>query len=333
MRLSSAAWPLYFLQVFAVQGEENVVWRPFNNESPWNQKIPSDVKLDSASQELISDLANAGALYVNINDWSIPLYFVDSENTPLHNVEDSRPGVYGKGFEFPRSIPIPDNAIASPPTGGDEHMCIVDKKKGIEWGMWATRKVNGHWFTGLGAVTDLNGTGVAPPWNKAEREFDAHRARASGFPLVAGLIRVEEIEAGKIEHALVFAYPYCRTEHYIQPASTAQVTFEQTRNNYQGIPMGGRIRLNPNWDVEGSALSPTGKIIARALQDYGAYCGDFAGAFVIYAENSLEALEQWEGILNTDEFMSVFTPEMIETNFQLINMGEIKKGQNFKENQ
>ena len=202
------------------------VWRPFSADSPWNTRIPAGAASDRDSPALIDDLASRGAWFINIKDWSIPVYFVDADRTPRHDVGDSRPGIHGKGFEFPRRIPIPDDAVASPPVGdhSDNHLSIVDRAKGLEWGLWAARRdATGRWFTGLGAVTDLNGTGVAPPWFDSARELDSHRARAGGFPLIAGLIMVDEIQAGRIEHALAFAYDHCRTGLFVPPASTAQV--------------------------------------------------------------------------------------------------------------
>ena len=183
---------------------------------------------------MIADFAARGPLHINIREWSIPVYYSDSDHAPLHDVGDLRPGIYGKGFEMPRAIPVPDGAIASLPAGGDEHLAVVDFRKGLEWGMWHTRKVNGRWMTGLGAVTDLRSSGVAPPWNEVPREFDAHRARAAGFPLIAGLIRVDEIRAGHIPHALVFAYDFVQTEHFIPPASTAQAPANPSSNKASG---------------------------------------------------------------------------------------------------
>lgn len=306
-------------------------WRPFSDDSPWNQPLTEVAGVDPASSALIADFAARGPLYINIREWSIPVYYVDSTTTPLHDVGDLRSGVYGKGFAPPRAVPIPDHATASLPAGGDEHLAVVDIERGLEWGMWWARKVDGRWMTGLGAVTDLAGTGVAPPWNESAREFDSHRARASGFPLIAGLIRVEEIRAGHIPHALVFAYDYVRTEHFIPPASTAQGSMKSTRNNRDGMPMGARIRLDPDFDVENSGLSPAGKTIARALQEYGAFLGDFAGGNVIYAESSPEALRAWKGVLESGELEKVFTPEMMKNHMHLLDMGEVLRGQNFSE--
>lgn len=315
------------LPTLAMAGE---AWRAFSDESPWNQPIAPAAPNDAASAALIDDLASRGAFFVNIRDWSIPVYFVDADKTPRHDVGDLRPGIYGAGFEFPRQIPIPDGAVPSPPVGdhSDNHLSIVDRGRGLEWGMWATRRdATGRWMTGLGAVTDLRGTGVAPPWFDSPRELDSHRARAGGFPLIAGLILLEEIEAGAIEHALVFAYDHCRTGLFVPPASTAQVTQFDAIDS-RGIPMGGRIQLNPAWDVESSGLSRAGKIIARALQKYGAFCGDYAGANVLYAENSPEAVKAWRGILGPHDLEAVFNPEFIRAHFRVVDMGNILPGQN-----
>lgn len=92
--------------------------------------------------------------------------------------------------------------------------------------------------------------------------------------------------------------------------------------------MGGRIQLDPSWDVESSGLSRAGKIIARALQKYGAFCGDYAGANVVYAENAPQAVEAWSGILDPRDLEAVFTPEFIRAHFRVVAMGNILPGQN-----
>lgn len=307
-------------------------WRPFSADSPWNEPIPAAAPLDRASASLIDDLASRGAWHINIRDWSIPVYFVDADATPRQNVGDSRPGIYGRGFAAPRRIPIPDGAVASPPVGAhsDNHLCVVDRAKGLAWDMWAARQdEDGRWFTGLGAVTDLTGSGVAPPWYDSPREFDSHRARASGFPLVAGLIMLDDIKSGQIDHALAFAYDHCRTGLFVPPASTAQAD-QLDAVNSRGIPMGGRIQLDPAWDVDGSGLSPVGKIIARALQKYGAYCSDYAGANVFYAENSPSAVQAWSGLLDSRDLATVFTADFIRDHFRVLDMGNLLPGQNLK---
>ena len=87
-------------------------WRPFSEDSPWNQKIPADAKTDPQSQLLIDSLAK-GDFYINIDDWSVPVYYINSDSVPKVNVINSRPGIYGKGFANPNKIPVPPNFIAS----------------------------------------------------------------------------------------------------------------------------------------------------------------------------------------------------------------------------
>jgi hypothetical protein len=51
-------------------------------------------------------------------------------------------------------------------------------------------------------------------------------------------------------------------------------------------------------DVDALGLSPAGRTIARALQEYGAYVGDFAGSINVYADGSPEAQAAFEGVLD-----------------------------------
>jgi hypothetical protein len=131
--------------------------------------------------------------------------------------------------------------------------------------------------------------------------YTSHGPRACGFPLVAGLIRTEEVEAGVIDHALVVAYPHIRAGMYTAPASTAQNRVGNDSIKTRGIPCGGRVQLDPNLDLNTIGLSQTGKVIARALQKYGAYVGDFSGSMSLYAENSPAALAYWQGKLTEGE--------------------------------
>ncbi len=304
-------------------------WRPFSDDSPWNQKIPADAGIDSQSARLIEDLSK-GDFVINMDDWSIPVYFINADTVPKVRVINSRPGISGRGFAEPNAIPVLPTFVASPPVGefSDNHLCIVDTGRRTEWDMWAARKnKDGVWTTGLGAVTDLRSSGVEKPWFEQERELDAHRSRAGGFPLLAGLIRPDEIAAGKIEHALVFAYQRGRSEFFIPPASTAQATINEMNNRF-GIPMGGRIQLDPALNLDSLHLTPACRIIAKALQDYGAFNGDYAGATVLYADNSPSALKRWKGVLRKEDLLNVFTPRFVREHFRVLEMGQLLPGQN-----
>ena len=198
-------------------------------------------------------------------------------------------------------MPIPAGATPDPQT--DKHMVVINADRTMEWGCWDMRysaTTSPNWQAGVCATADLTGTGVRTPAPQANPWYLAHGARACGFPLVAGLIRTEEIEAGRIDHALVIAYPGLVAERFTPPASTGSNIGEAPGG--VGVPCGGRFQFDPSVDVTKLGLSRSGEIIMRALQQYGAYVGDYSGALSIYAENSATARAYWaNGILSMGE--------------------------------
>ena len=293
------------------------------------QPVPSgeDVQLqanavvDAESDALIADFASEGALFINIDQWSVPVYYIDMAETPTRTVYDYYTGVYGRGFEWPRAIPIPDDMARLNPSAG--YIAIVDKTRGLEWDLnQANKNDDGIWMTGFGVVTSLRGSGVSEPWNEVEQANEAASALPSGFPLSAGLIRLDEIRTGRIPHALMLASPGIRSDVFVRPASTARLQYSGFAPSETGLPLGARLQLDPDFNIESSGLSPTGKIIARALQTYGAYVGDQAGANVLFAEAGPEQLAEWKGLLKPDELASIFSPEMMARHFRVIDMGE-----------
>jgi hypothetical protein len=195
---------------------------------------------------------------------------------------------------------------------------VIDKTQMKEWGCWNLVKEASGWHAGLCATADLNGTGVRPIAQGNPTWYTSHGARACGFPLIAGLIRADEIKAGKINHALVFAYPHVRAGMYTPPASTAQAANGDGAQKDRGIPCGGRIQYNPSINLDTLKLTRTGRIIMQALQEYGAYVGDFSGAISLYADGSPDAQAYWKGgVLQTYELRDIIDL----ADFQVIKLG------------
>jgi len=283
-------------------GTPTGAWRPFSDTSPWNTPIPQAPAIDPDSAALVADLAasmpSGASFWINIQQYSIPVYWADT-STPLQKMSVTVLAGEGFGTGAPTSTMVPIPAGALPAAGTDRHLCIVDKQAHTEWGMWDASNGAAGWTCSVAATSDLSGTGVRPPKTGNPSWWTSAGARACGFPLIAGLITVEEMQKGKIEHALVVAYSHIRSHFYKSPASTAQGTTNMAIPT-RGIPCGGRIQLDPALDVSGLALSASGKIIARALQAYGAYVGDFSGAISLYADASPGALGAWNGGLLTN---------------------------------
>jgi hypothetical protein len=276
-------------------GTSTGAWRPFNDASPWNTPVPASPALDPNSDALVADLAASTpnpSFWINIQQYSIPVFWAAASTASQKVTVTILAGQgFGNGSSGSALVPIP--AGAAPAAGTDRHLCIVDKQASTEWGMWDASNSAG-WTCSVAATSDLSGTGVRPPKTGNPTWWTSPGARACGFPLIAGLITVEEMRKGKIEHALVIAYPHMRSHWYKPPASTAQPTTDLALPT-RGVPCGGRIQLDPAIDVSALALSASGKIIARALQEYGAYVGDFSGAISLYADASPDAQAAWNG--------------------------------------
>lgn len=303
-------------------------WRAFSADSPWNTKIPADAKIDPLSEVLIADFASHSSLAINMPVYSVATYYIDSTKTPKKKVYPYFEGYYGRGFAPGTRIPAPAFAVPPGPEGSTAYLAMIDPAAGRAWEMkqGAQDPETGNWGTSFGAEVDLTGTGVAAPWMTAPDTNLSASPRPSGVPLVAGLIRIDEIKAGRIDHALAIAYPAPRTGSFVSPASMALEAPEGTAPNLVGLPMGARIQLDPAYDIENTNLTPAAKVIARALQEYGAIVVDQTGSTVLFAEAAPAQLEAWQGLLGPSDLSQLFTEDMMGRNFRVLKLGEQMPG-------
>ena len=276
-------------------------WRPFNDQSPWNSPIAASAVVDPNSATLISDfstIAGQTEFWINIEDYSVPIYWVDSTTTAMVTVQAD---FGGTGFRtgatsdsiVPGTGPAPIPVGATAAAGTDRHLAIVDRVLAKEWGFWDAAPGASGWTAGLAATLDLSGTGVRPP-ERNTPWWAGHGPRACGFGLINGLITADDLRCGAIEHALVVAYSHIKSRYYTAPASSAQGTTSEALST-RGIPCGGQIQLDPALDITTLGLTPAGIMIARALQKYGAFVGDYSGATSLYGEASAAAQAYFNG--------------------------------------
>lgn len=271
-------------------------FRPFADSSPWNTPIPEGAPARPDSAALVQHLATSSewpTLGINIHPWSVPVYWVDGTTprvdvyTPLSNEGE------WQTFRWP----VPAGAQAAPEADG--HLTLVDVAAGRAYDFYQARpREGGGWDCTLCATVDLGGSGVRPQKGGPAPWYASHGSRACGFPLIAGLITPAELRAGEIRHALVLAYPGLRQRWFVSPASTGHPA-NGIISEGAGVPCGGRIQLDPELDLDALGLSPAGRVIARALQVYGAYVGDFSGSINVYADGSAEAREAYVGVLSS----------------------------------
>jgi hypothetical protein len=292
--------------------------RFFSEDSFWNTKIEENPKILSQSDHFIDLLYEADkekGFHINLHSWTIPVYEVNKD-TPTVNVGkrmmdhtgegkafymNSKAFIKGNhplghGRDFGIDVPIPENAL--PDKESDSHMALVDYERGIAWDMWAAeRKNDGTWWSCTGMKYELYGSGVFDP-----KDFEIHNgesihlygpSRASGVPIIAGLIMYDELKKGKIEHKLACACEKVGLlEHYFPPAIWTDGAYPN------GIPEGAVIQLDPELDLDDFGLSREEKIIAKALQEYGAVMTDYSGGVTLYGEGLWSNNEKgWTDIL------------------------------------
>jgi len=277
-------------------------FRPFSNNSPWNTPIPPNPKIDPMSEKIIKNLYNhCKKLKVNFVKWTIPLFVINSKNCPKVNVLTIRSCLYHTvdhdGNRIAEGIPMPKEAWPQPEEDG--HMILIDPFIKRSWEFSKAKKLpNGEWTASVIDTWDLSGPGYRKPFSG--KCWWMSGARGSGTPLIAGLIRPEEIEAGRINHALGVSTPINRKTSY--PGGEKELCIPASRTDGWGIgtqyiPEGARLQLNPALNLDKLGLSKEAKVIARALQKYGAIVADNATDFKLYFQNLGPDRGKWKNLL------------------------------------
>lgn len=136
-------------------------------------------------------------------------------------------------------------------------MLLIDPGACMLYELYAVSKSGSSWSAGSGAIWNLRSNALRPAgWTSAD---------AAGLPILPGLVRYEEVNAGTIYHALRFTAP--DTCGYIYPAR--HLTAPACSNL---PPMGLRVRLKASVDISG--FGPQARVVLTALKRYGMILAD-----------------------------------------------------------
>lgn len=279
----------------------------YSSDSPLNQPIKADAKIDKKSKRYIKKFKKAAPFLITYKQYSSPVYIAGS-STPRYDVELPCGEFWEMGVTKFLSMPIPDWAEPSNDMDGsitpkgcgedsdqDNHMVVLDLDTRCEYDFWQMRLENGKWVASWGNAISMDSNGIYP--------FGLS-SRGSGFAFLGGLIWPDELKKGEIKHALVFAYPYTRSGGPVKPATESDgITKSKT-----ALPEGARLRLDPSLDLDSLNLTPAEKTIASALQVYGMYLVDSTGGGVgsgisIYAVDPRSVLSNpYEGLLPDETY-------------------------------
>ena len=244
---------------------------PFASNSVWNQDI-SNAAVDPNSNAIINFIGSSVAVHpdfgageYNGSSMGIP-YTVVGTGQSLANINFT---AYGDESD-PGPMPIPANAPIEGypnPGSGDRHVLVVDNA-----GCWlyelygAYPGTGGSWNAGSAAVWDL--------LSNEQRPYTWTSADAAGLPILPGLVRYDEVAAGKIQHAVRFTLQSSRAA-FVPPASH----WAANSSNSLAAPMGMRLRLKASYDI--STFSAANQVILKALKQYGMIMADNGSSMYI----------------------------------------------------
>jgi len=251
---------------FAAGAWPSGCWRPYSDASPFNRPIGADPRLVSNSQSIVSNVVGSGPANLVAGDagtrwdYSHPIYW-SRPSDPVFTIQCLED--WGTCDVEGMQVRVPD--AARPAAGGDGHLTVIDQQSGWEYDLWQVRSKpagGGVLTASWGGRTRIDGDGL-----------DSN-ATAAHYGGAAGVIRAQELAAGRIDHAL-FLVVKCGSGGKVYPALGTGARCSDTTN---APAMGSRFQLNmTDAEIEALAVPVWKKAILRAMAHYGMYFGDTGG--------------------------------------------------------
>ena len=263
----------------------------FAPTSVWNQPLSSTAAIDPKSGAMVSDLATQAAAefqqnigpYIETTD-TTTMYQVGA-NQPTVPVQLSDPTLWWRvalqsAFD---AVPIPANA--KPAADSDAEMTIWQPSTDKLWEFFQMKKEADGWHAAWGgAIQTLSQSPGYYTTNSWPGALSVWGATATSLPAAAGVITLQDIQQGHINHALALELPYPQAGTWAWPAQRS----DGTGTDPNAIPEGAQLRLDPNLNLAALHLPPLTMMIAEAVQRYGMIVRDQTHhAIGLYAENPL----------------------------------------------
>src|SRR3990167_5392210 len=210
----------------------------YSKDNPFSQKIGSNPEIDPNSDAMVEGIVSQAAIgfVITQKQWTVPVFYAD-ESTPRYDVTLKCGKEWETGVTKLKNVPIPDWAepsdddheggINQDGCGGSDNghdegdfaMAVIDTSTRCEYDFWQAKKTKGKWAASWANCISIDSNGIF------EKGISA---RGSGFALMNGLIWPDELKAGRIDHALAFAYDLTRADGPVSPATDSDGTSRGT---------------------------------------------------------------------------------------------------------
>ena len=226
----------------------NNVWHANISKLPVNRHSAAWLaSMSASSKHLHPDFGPSGSSM----PYGIPYIVVPSSHQKVSvsfdYADESDPGPYPFGSDTPIE------------GGSDRHAIMIDSGTCKLYELYDAHYSSGGSTAGSGAIWSLKSNALRPAgWTSAD---------AAGLPIFAGLVRLDEVKKGVVDHAIRFtASSTDRT--YLWPARHQAGA---ARNAYLP-PMGARFRLKSSFSLSGYRADT--KVILTAMKRYGMIVAD-----------------------------------------------------------
>lgn len=232
-------------------------------EAAWNQDVShAPVARNSAAIVAYIDAHGGAFLHPDFGSpraYGFPYAIVGAgqPRLPVHYTaygEESDPGP----FPLPLDAPVEGGNRSD----GDRHVLVVDRSRCMLYELYRGFARHGrhpHWNADSGAAWNLRSAGRRPDsWTSAD---------AAGLPIFPGLVRYDEVAAGRVDHAIRVTFESTRNA-WVHPASHCAGDTDDPR----APAMGTRLRLKPGYGL--ARLHGAAHTIAVALKRYGIIVAD-----------------------------------------------------------
>jgi hypothetical protein len=270
---SPHARPAQAAATASVEDSETV--SPFRFYSPhsfWNKELRYSAPLDPESGPIVTaftalvekELREKDGPSINTTEYSVPIYTVPAQQ-PTVKVKLDAPNAPALQEAWD-AVPMPANA--KPAKGTDRRLVVWQPATDKLWEFWRAERREGAWHASWGGATQnvTSASGVPDPasWPGAQPWWGGS---ACSLGMVGGLITLEDLEQGVINHALQIAIPNVRAGVFASPALRTDGKAEDPL----ALPEGAHLRLDPNVGLAYMHLPRLTLMMARAAKRYGIY--------------------------------------------------------------
>jgi hypothetical protein len=261
-----------------------VPFRFFASSSVWNTPVenePVDPESTQYVKALTELVASENGAWINTTKYSVPVYTVGARQ-PVVTVQLVHHHPNAALSRAWRAVPLPNSA--APSVGTDGALVIWQPSTDRLWEFWRLRHEGegGGWSAWWGGVIQhvSLGSGVNGPqsWPGAQSWWGV---AATSLSLVGGLISLEDLQRGVINHALSMSLPNVRAGVYVAPA---QRTDGRSSEPY-ALPEGAHLRLDPTLNLKELNLPRMTLMMAEAAQRYGIIVNDRAANVTFQAQD------------------------------------------------